>query len=65
MAIKGASSPAVWKMAEDIWTPSVPGDALRYLDDPARDGRSNDWYPSRLPPASSCNSNNDFGGVCT
>ncbi len=60
---QGVSSPAVWKFAEDIWTPSIPGDALRYLDDPARDGRSSDWYPSRVPPASSCNSNNDFGGV--
>jgi vibriolysin len=33
-------------IAEDIWTPATPGDALRYLDDPAKDGASLDYYPS-------------------
>lgn len=29
-----------WKLGEDAWTPGVEGDALRYMDDPGRDGRS-------------------------
>jgi Zn-dependent metalloprotease len=29
---------------EDVWTPGVAGDALRYMDDPTRDGRSIDHY---------------------
>ena len=34
-----------WKVGEDIWTPNTPDDALRYMDDPAKDGDSLDWYP--------------------
>ena len=34
----------VFKVAEDIWTPGIAGDALRYLDDPAKDGASLDSY---------------------
>jgi Zn-dependent metalloprotease len=35
----------IWKVGEDVWTPASPGDAVRYMDDPARDGASLDWYP--------------------
>ncbi len=38
-----------WKLAEDGWTPATPGDALRYLDDPTRDGVSVDHYRQLAP----------------
>lgn len=34
----------VWHLVELAWTPSTPGDALRYMDDPRRDGASLDHY---------------------
>ncbi|WP_394829427.1 M4 family metallopeptidase [Pendulispora albinea] len=34
-----------WQFAEDVYTPGIPGDALRYLNDPKKDGRSIDYYP--------------------
>ncbi len=34
----------VFKIGEDIWTPGTAGDALRYMDDPAKDGVSLDFY---------------------
>jgi Zn-dependent metalloprotease len=37
-----------WYVGEDIWTPSTAGDALRYMDDPARDGSSADYYSSSI-----------------
>ncbi|KFE72512.1 M4 family metallopeptidase [Hyalangium minutum] len=36
--------PDAFKIAEDIWTPTTPGDALRYLNDPKQDGVSLDYY---------------------
>lgn len=33
----------IWKVGEDAWTPSVPGDAMRSLSDPASDGVSYDY----------------------
>ncbi|WP_224365273.1 M4 family metallopeptidase [Hyalangium versicolor] len=38
--------PDIWKIGEDVWTPATPGDALRYMDDPVRDGISLDYYPN-------------------
>lgn len=34
-----------WKVGEDIYTPGVAGDALRYMKTPRQDGRSLDWFP--------------------
>ena len=34
----------IFKVGEDIWTPGTAGDALRYMDDPAKDGVSLDFY---------------------
>ncbi|QSQ19148.1 M4 family metallopeptidase [Pyxidicoccus parkwayensis] len=34
-----------WLIGEEIWTPDIPGDALRYMHDPALDGDSLDYYP--------------------
>jgi len=34
-------------MGEDIFTPGTPGDALRYMCDPAKDITSRDYYPER------------------
>jgi Zn-dependent metalloprotease len=53
-----------WKVGEDVWTPNVAGDALRYMNDPAADGRSIDWYPNRTVVATP-DSSNDWGGVHT
>src|SRR5207244_10984764 len=36
--------PFNWKVGEDAYTPGTDGDALRYLDDPTRDGYSIDNY---------------------
>ncbi|RKH62757.1 peptidase M4 [Corallococcus llansteffanensis] len=33
----------VWKIGEGIWTPPIAGDALRYMDDPVKDGDSIDY----------------------
>ena len=38
----GAST---WMIGEAVYTPTVPGDAFRYMNDPARDGASRDFYP--------------------
>ncbi|KFA91942.1 M4 family metallopeptidase [Archangium violaceum] len=34
----------VFMIGEDIWTPGTPNDALRYMDDPAKDDVSLDFY---------------------
>lgn len=43
-SITGVTS-NTWKVAEDAATPGVPDDALRYMNDPALDGFSPDFYP--------------------
>jgi vibriolysin len=34
-----------WRIGEDFWTPGVPGDALRYMNSPALDNKSVDYFP--------------------
>ncbi|WPB73122.1 M4 family metallopeptidase [Archangium violaceum] len=48
---------AVWKVGDDVWTPNVAGDALRYMNNPTQDGSSTDYYPTRYTGSS------DNGGV--
>ncbi|MCY4645233.1 MAG: M4 family metallopeptidase [Bacteriovoracales bacterium] len=48
---------ADWKIGEDVWTPEIIGDAVRYMDNPTRDGRSFDHYEDRYQGAA------DNGGV--
>ncbi len=36
-----------WKVADENFTPGTPNDALRYMNDPALDGSSVDYYPDR------------------
>ncbi len=36
-----------WTVGEDCMTPGVPGDAVRYMDDPTADGYSRDHYDDR------------------
>ncbi|WP_394835242.1 M4 family metallopeptidase [Pendulispora rubella] len=38
-------SAGTWQVGEDVYTPNKAGDALRYLNDPKKDGRSLDYYP--------------------
>ncbi|ATB32802.1 M4 family metallopeptidase [Melittangium boletus] len=55
---KGWSMDApIWMIGDDIWTPGVPNDALRYMGNPTQDGSSKDYYPERYTGAS------DNGGV--
>lgn len=46
-----------WLIGEDVWTPGVEGDALRYMNDPAKDGQSSDFYADRYKGSQ------DNGGV--
>ncbi|WNG18522.1 M4 family metallopeptidase [Cystobacter fuscus] len=41
-----ATTNAVFMVGDDIWTPATPGDALRYMYDPAKDGASLDYWTS-------------------
>ena len=34
-----------WLVGEDVYTPGVGGDALRYMRNPTQDGASRDYYP--------------------
>ncbi|MBN8231759.1 M4 family metallopeptidase [Corallococcus macrosporus] len=38
-----STAAAIWMVGEDVWTPGTANDALRYMDDPAKDGVSKDW----------------------
>ncbi|RKH56725.1 M4 family metallopeptidase [Corallococcus aberystwythensis] len=40
-----STAASVWQIGETAWTPSTPGDALRYMNDPALDGASLDYAP--------------------
>ena len=40
-----------WQVGEDTWTPATSGDALRYMNDPAADGYSYDYYSSSIASA--------------
>ena len=53
----GGVSSATWKLAEDVWTPNTPGDAMRYMNNPTQDGQSRDYYPTRYTGSQ------DNGGV--
>ncbi|MDP2308164.1 MAG: M4 family metallopeptidase [Pseudomonadota bacterium] len=44
-------SAGTWLVGEQTWTPSVSGDALRYMNDPADDGYSYDYYSSSIGSA--------------
>ncbi|QAT87869.1 matrix-associated zinc metalloprotease FibA [Corallococcus coralloides] len=34
-----------WIVGDDVWTPNIPGDGLRYMNNPTQDGDSLDYYP--------------------
>jgi Zn-dependent metalloprotease len=56
----GAPTAETWKFASDVYTPSIPNDALRYLDHPFA-GNQRDYYPDRdLDPLY-----DDNGGIHT
>ncbi len=38
-------SEKVWLIGDSVWTPSIPGDALRYMHSPTLDGSSLDYFP--------------------
>ncbi|MCE9668087.1 M4 family metallopeptidase [Myxococcus stipitatus] len=41
---EGAVTSKTWMVGEDVWSPAIPGDALRYMNDPRQDGVSIDHY---------------------
>ncbi|WNG27269.1 peptidase M4 family protein [Cystobacter fuscus] len=41
-----STDPDIYKLGEDVWTPGTEGDAVRYMDDPAKDGASIDYWSS-------------------
>ena len=45
---RGTINYKTFYVGEDIWTPGTAGDALRYMDDPARDGGSADFYSGSI-----------------
>lgn len=49
-SVDGANA-NVWIVGEDCWTPSTAGDGLRYMDSPADDGVSYDYYTSSIGSA--------------
>lgn len=52
----GGVNTDTWKIGEDVYTPGTAGDALRYMNDPAKGG-DYDYYPTRYVGTS------DNGGV--
>ncbi len=56
---EGSINSNTWKLGEDIYTPGISGDALRYLNNPTADGQSYDYYPERYTGSA------DNGGVHT
>lgn len=53
----GSTGDDTWKIGEDVFTPNIAGDALRYMDDPTEDNSSYDYYPERYTGTQ------DYGGV--
>ncbi len=53
----GTVDASTFLLGDDIYTPNTPGDALRYMDNPTKDGYSPDNYAERLQIAE------DNGGV--
>ncbi|MBA3546463.1 MAG: M4 family metallopeptidase [Nannocystis sp.] len=55
--VAGGVRAATWDLAETIWTPAKAGDAMRYMNNPTRDGQSTDYFPERYTGT------HDNGGV--
>jgi len=62
-AYSNGSNQPDWLLAEESYTPNTPGDAMRYMNNPTKDGHSKDWWPERVPYESSPDRYNDYGGV--
>jgi vibriolysin len=61
-----AATTSSWTIGADVYTPGTSGDALRYMYDPAKDGQSADYYPTRnYPGTCTPSSSNDECGVHT
>jgi bacillolysin len=57
------AGPDPWMIGEQAYSPGIPGDALRYMNDPTLDGYSRDHYNTRFPASASPAPGNDYGGV--
>jgi vibriolysin len=61
--VDGAFSARTWTMADEIYRPAIPNDGVRYLNDPALDGKSRDFYPEREITKAPPGPENDFGAI--
>ncbi|WP_051303357.1 M4 family metallopeptidase [Psychromonas aquimarina] len=52
-----------WAIGAGSYTPNKPGDALRYMNNPTKDGYSTDYYPERIAFTNNPTQQNDRGGV--
>jgi len=61
----GFVSDDTWKIAEDVFTPLTPSDALRYLGEPAKDfgGNTRDFYPERYITMGDPGESRDNAGI--
>ena len=62
-AYRDGTTQGDWYLAEESYTPSVSGDAMRYMKNPTQDGYSRDWWPERIPFTNNPSNSNDQGGV--
>lgn len=53
---RGSTQPS-WLLAKEAYTPNIADDAMRYMNDPTKDGQSRDYYPDRYTGSG------DNGGV--
>jgi bacillolysin len=60
----GSVSATAWDIGEEVWTPGTPGDALRYMANPADDGASKD-HTSVMTPCGAPGEGNDYCYVHT
>ena len=49
VAASSSSDVPDYCLGEQVWTPQIPDDALRYMDDPTLNGRSIDHYSQYTP----------------
>ncbi|PKF79946.1 hypothetical protein CW749_09625 [Vibrio sp. vnigr-6D03] len=60
-AYKNGKITSTWLLGNELY--QRPGQALRYMNNPTKDGRSKDWYPERRPFVKNPGQDNDNGWV--
>lgn len=60
-AYRNGTTSSSWLLGDGLYNQA--GKAFRYMNNPTQDNYSKDWYPERIPFASSPSRDNDYGGV--